>query len=172
MAKYYRRGRAKNGVFKFYIEQKMCEPVMLPNRVPAKSHNVYIHDIYQDPIKKSTWISSDQGLYVFDENNNLEHIHTGNSKLESNEIGQISKGKEGLYWVSTYSGIYLALQSPFDLFGPKSNPQLRAIVDIDKSYNDGLWIATYEGLLHTDTKVEGFKNVGSFSLPVRSRMNE
>ncbi len=60
----------------------------------------------------------------------------------------MSKGENGLFWISTYSGLYIALSNPFELFGSRTNPGLRGVIDIESDHNEGLWIVTYEGIFH------------------------
>ncbi len=141
-------GSRRNGLNILEVTAGTCSSIALPSVDGNLSTEYYVNDLFYDASADRTWVSTDQGLYVFDSTNYAYHFHVGNSVLLSNEVGEVSKGTDGLFWISTYSGLQVAIESPFELFSPTLDPRLRSVIDIQDDGRGGLWVATYEKILH------------------------
>ena len=77
-------------------------------------HRAVIHDIYFDPISKSTLIASDQGLYIVDSRLRVTLITETNSRISDNKILSISRGKGDVFWIGTYAGLNYLVPTVFE----------------------------------------------------------
>jgi ligand-binding sensor domain-containing protein/two-component sensor histidine kinase len=143
-------GTRGHGLYLIDINNASCSKFNLPNEAKLNSGNANINSIFHEPQRRLTWIASDQGLYRIDGEGASTHFHAGNSSLASNEVLSISSGKNGVYWIGTYSGLNYLVPTEFDSFGTDGHKDLHSIVAIDSSPQYGTWIASYDGLFNFD----------------------
>jgi ligand-binding sensor domain-containing protein/two-component sensor histidine kinase len=108
--------------------------------------STFVSDIFVDHETNTIWISTHEGLLVLRDNKQILHFHKQNSVLETNEVYHVTKSNEGHYWIATYNGVYVAIETPFHLVKTETGGKLVDVMHITGSQSDFLWVAAYSGL--------------------------
>jgi ligand-binding sensor domain-containing protein/two-component sensor histidine kinase len=139
-------GTRNNGVVSISIHDGTCRILDLNTPESIKKGGIYTNHIFQDAITAEAWISTDSGLFILHNEKVITSFHKNGSALAVNEVIQVSKGNDGVRWVSTYAGLYSAIRTPFQLFDRKNHKSINEVIDLDQSANNDIWVATYSGL--------------------------
>lgn len=116
--------------------------------------NKVTFDFLQDR-NKNYWISTDQGLYVYNSNLKLKNVFRHNEddplSLPANRSSELREDSNGTIWIATYNG--LAAISPgsshFKIINTTSAPvsiNSNLVFALEVDHKNRLWIGTEDGL--------------------------
>ena len=77
---------------------EICLQVSFPGTSTIKINSIYI-----DALTNSKWISSTEGVILYDENNSVVNYNTQNSLLSNNNIQDIAN-QGNILWIATFGG--------------------------------------------------------------------
>lgn len=106
---------------------------------------------------QEVWVGTDAGLFVVDKTTlQVQHYHTQNSGLPSNDIEAITMDNNSTMWIGTYDDVFAYQQGgqfygiarPDSLSGLSTEGMLTYCMQVDSSNN--IWIGTNMGLLKYD----------------------
>jgi two-component sensor histidine kinase/ligand-binding sensor domain-containing protein len=147
-------GTKGSGIYILNTLEEKCRPLFSQHKKSYDLDHANIRQIYYDVGRKIGWVASDQGVYQLDQAFNVTHFNSSNSNLSDNEVGSIAQGVDGVIWIGTYSGLDYSVPTIFDIYDNRELESLHSVVAIDGSKEDGIWIATYGGLLYYDSVSE------------------
>lgn len=90
---------------------------------------------------------TDQGLLILDRDGVRQHLHSGNSRLQDNEVISVTQAADGLAWIGTYDGLYLLDHLTFEHYDNEQHAGLQAIAGITSLPSGDIILGAYHGLL-------------------------
>ncbi|GAB4258754.1 MAG: hypothetical protein Kow0079_15990 [Vicingaceae bacterium] len=119
-------------------------------------------------IDKQTWVGTNNGIYIIDKNQNIQHLNENNG-LTTNQVDIIIEDRSSNIWIGTWgAGLLKHVKTPFTSFRYTeglNNKNIFTIIE-DQDYN--LWVGTISnGLYMYDGEKVIYINE-KFRLPYKS----
>ena len=141
------------------MKNAKCSRYILPKDENYEADHALVHKILHDSTEKSTWIASDQGLYIIDKDDQITHFHSENSNLADNEVASLSFGSGKIKWVGSFTGLHFLSKTGFQTLDRKRHKNLRSIVALDGSRKLNTWIASYDGIIIFDKNRDTYSDI-------------
>lgn len=113
-----------------------------------------VHTIYQDQ-KQRIWFGTDAGASLWDGRTNFTTFKVDDG-LINNKVLSILQDPSGLMWFGTYNGISKSIEVPFEHIdsGLASKVILGFAETLSSKGERAIWVATYGGITHLNSKGE------------------